>query len=206
MTAPKDELFEEERCVACWIEIPIAEPNDSTKTSIGGNQPSQSSSRAQSQLQTPPKVEHQLIAVTYSGGWYRLALPSSSRPRSRSISTVGTSSSSTTGAVTITGETVRSASPNAREISHVSRKTATLASTSPKGKGTIQNYKSESVRESVVGSAASAKTVRERVFKGKMRDADEASSTTLTSGSASGEPGRRCTLVEFRKIGRWDGW
>lgn len=200
VTAPKDELFEEERCVACWIEVPVTEPDDSLSVPIDVNRLKQPGSKAQSNrpvLQTPQKVEHQLIVVTYSGKWYRLALPSSSRPRSRSISTVSGASSSTVAGTAVTaGETTRSASPSLRKT------TLTVPSTSPKGKSHLQNYKTESARGSAVGSTS---TVREHDYKGKARDTGDTSAVS-SSGSGSGEPGRRCTLVEFRKIGRWDGW
>jgi hypothetical protein len=55
---------DEERCVVGWIEA----PNDE---STGGG-----------------AVEHQLVALTYAGGWYRLSLPAA---RSKS----GASDSST---------------------------------------------------------------------------------------------------------------
>ncbi|GJJ07274.1 hypothetical protein Clacol_001474 [Clathrus columnatus] len=208
VTAPKDELFEEERCVACWIEVPTPEPVTSTTVRGGGdNHSERSGSEVHSnrpQSQPPSSVEHQLIVVTYSGGWYRLALPSSSRPRSRSISTVGTSSSSSAaGTTTATRGTLRpsssSVSPSVRELTDANRKTTTaLESTSSKARNPIQSHKVESVRGSVVGSATSATTIRERGHKPKAWDSNEVSS--------SSEGGRRCTLVEFRKVGQWDDW
>ncbi|KAI0068949.1 hypothetical protein BV25DRAFT_1817874 [Artomyces pyxidatus] len=51
------DLPEEEKCTVGWIEFP-------TNTAPG----------------SPPAFEHQLIALTYTGGWYRLSLPRSSPP------------------------------------------------------------------------------------------------------------------------------
>lgn len=45
---------DEERCTVGWIEIPIPDAGGSSKS---------------------PNTEHQLVALTYTGGWYRLSLP-----------------------------------------------------------------------------------------------------------------------------------
>ena len=46
---------EEERCTVAWIKVPLDTNND--------NQP------------TSGQFEYQLVVLTYSGGWYRLAVP-----------------------------------------------------------------------------------------------------------------------------------
>jgi hypothetical protein len=46
------DIPDEERCVVGWVEKPI-----------------------ENSLKHGPKTEHQLIALTYTGGWYRLSLP-----------------------------------------------------------------------------------------------------------------------------------
>lgn len=94
----------EEKCVVGWIEVGIessgkenvtpAPPKPSRRTSAttsefaGGSKgvrtltPTPSSNSSPSRGATSSGapgggVEHQLVALTYSGGWYRLALPSS---------------------------------------------------------------------------------------------------------------------------------
>ncbi|KAF8528776.1 SVP1-like protein 2 [Hysterangium stoloniferum] len=118
ITAPKDDTIEEERCTVAWIEVPISDHVESVQN------------------------EHQLIALTFSGGWYRLALPT--HTTSQRSSNVHLSSNTP---------------PSSRSSGYV-------PSSRDKGKG----------RETD-------------------RDKEE-----------SREGGRRCTLVEFRKFGRWDGW
>ena len=54
------DAVEDERCVVSWIKLP-----------------SQSPAISSSPTPQAPQFEYQLIALTYSGGWYRLALPSS---------------------------------------------------------------------------------------------------------------------------------
>lgn len=48
------DLVEDDRCVVGWIEAPATNPDVGNRT------------------------EYQLVALTYSGGWYRLALPAPS--------------------------------------------------------------------------------------------------------------------------------
>lgn len=80
---PTADVVDEEKCVVGWIQI---SPEDQDEP--GRAQP----------------VEYQLVALTYTGGWYRLALPSST---SSSASTPGASSSSSA--------TVRAGTPSLRE-------------------------------------------------------------------------------------------
>ncbi|KAJ6629106.1 WD40-repeat-containing domain protein [Mycena sp. CBHHK59/15] len=63
--SPTTDLADEERCVVGWIEA----PND------GNPNPN------------PGSVEHQLIALTYAGGWYRLSLPNASSSKATTTST-----------------------------------------------------------------------------------------------------------------------
>jgi hypothetical protein len=52
--SPTADVPDDERCVVGWITV----PKEGDFSSQG------------------PEVEHQLIALTYAGGWYRLSLPS----------------------------------------------------------------------------------------------------------------------------------
>ncbi|KZT12813.1 uncharacterized protein LAESUDRAFT_719117 [Laetiporus sulphureus 93-53] len=59
---PTADVVDEERCVVGWIQAPSDRQEDTDQA---------------------PLMEHQLIALTYTGGWYRLALPSSSASSAR---------------------------------------------------------------------------------------------------------------------------
>ncbi|KAF7983891.1 hypothetical protein HWV62_18248 [Athelia sp. TMB] len=52
--SPTADVPDEERCMVGWIEVPTSNAGGPSKTS---------------------GTEHQLIALTYTGGWYRLSLP-----------------------------------------------------------------------------------------------------------------------------------
>ncbi|KAA1466227.1 hypothetical protein DENSPDRAFT_831002 [Dentipellis sp. KUC8613] len=52
------EQVEEEKCTVGWIDVPSADESNPRPDAA-------------------PVVEHQLVALTYTGGWYRLALPKS---------------------------------------------------------------------------------------------------------------------------------
>ena len=70
------DLAEEEKCTVGWIEAPT-DPH----------------STAAAATATPPAPVYQLIALTYTGGWYRLALPSK-KPSSAPAGTAQTNISS----------------------------------------------------------------------------------------------------------------
>ena len=53
---PTEDVIDEEKCVVGWIRGPIADDEDPDQVTA---------------------TEHQLVALTYTGGWYRLALPTS---------------------------------------------------------------------------------------------------------------------------------
>lgn len=115
--SPAGDIPDEERCVVGWIEVPPEE-------------------RDQNDAQ-----QYQLIALTYTGGWYRLSLP-----------TMGTAPSS-------------SSSSPPRPLSSSPRRPSSVSS------------------------------MTSRTEKGKDRELDKDS-----------KPSRECTLQEFRRFGRWDGW
>lgn len=54
------DAVEDEKCSVAWIRVPTPQ-----------------SASATSPISQPPQMEYQLVALTYSGGWYRVALPSS---------------------------------------------------------------------------------------------------------------------------------
>ncbi|KAF9263520.1 hypothetical protein L218DRAFT_959065 [Marasmius fiardii PR-910] len=117
--SPTEDVPDEERCVVGWVRIPVDNTPDAA-------------------------TEYQLIALTYVGGWYRLALPNAT-----------SSSASTEG-----GKLAKSPLPQ-----HMSS------------------------RSSV---ATSSKQPRSSKRKEKEREKDSKAS--------------QCTLQEYRRFGRWDGW
>ena len=64
---PTADVVDEEKCVVAWIQIP-SDSHDSHPQHEGKGH--------------DPTLEYQLIALTYTGGWYRLSLPSSTTPPS----------------------------------------------------------------------------------------------------------------------------
>ncbi|KAH8106109.1 WD40-repeat-containing domain protein [Cristinia sonorae] len=53
---PTEDDFDEEKCVVGWIQGPVSDEEDPDRVTA---------------------TEHQLVALTYAGGWYRLGLPTS---------------------------------------------------------------------------------------------------------------------------------
>ncbi|QRV72523.1 WD repeat protein [Ceratobasidium sp. AG-Ba] len=82
---PTAERIEDERCTVAWIEIPIETPTPTPVSPMpasparpGKVTRSTSSHPVKAPAPPPepvPATEYQLIALTYSGGWYRLSLP-----------------------------------------------------------------------------------------------------------------------------------
>ncbi|KAG8694275.1 hypothetical protein FRC08_008587 [Ceratobasidium sp. 394] len=82
---PTAEKIEEERCTVAWIEVPVAAPAPIPKppappspAKLGKVTRSTTSHPAKPSAPQPeptPATEYQLVALTYSGGWYRLSLP-----------------------------------------------------------------------------------------------------------------------------------
>ncbi|KAG8825715.1 hypothetical protein FRC17_008559 [Serendipita sp. 399] len=83
---------DEEKWTVGWIEIPpkVTSPNTG-RTPLPSNRaapvsPPKSSRHLPSSPispQSPPEPQYQLVALTYTGGWYRLSLPQSSEPNER---------------------------------------------------------------------------------------------------------------------------
>ncbi|KAL0582027.1 Phosphatidylinositol 3,5-bisphosphate-binding protein [Marasmius crinis-equi] len=118
--SPTEDVPDEERCVVGWVSVPVDDRPDGA-------------------------TEPQLIALTYVGGWYRLALPKSA----------SSSSASSEG-----GRSSKSPLPQ-----HMSS------------------------RSSVTSTAK-----QQRSGKGKEKEREKDPKTI------------QCTLEEYRRFGRWDGW
>lgn len=103
---PTADVVDEEKCVVGWIEGPADESEDPNR---------------------PTTQEYQLIALTYTGGWYRLSVPSSGP-----IATSNTSPASPiAGPVSISPPNVRALSMHRPRSSSGSSVTGRL----DKGKG-----------------------------------------------------------------------
>lgn len=75
---PTAERVEEERCTVAWIEVPIDTiPPAPLSTPSPKPDKTKSTSHSLKSVANPngPAMEYQLVALTYSGGWYRLSLP-----------------------------------------------------------------------------------------------------------------------------------
>lgn len=148
------DVVQDERCTVAWIQVP---PPESTPTSFEDKKGNDKGKLPES----PP--EYQMIALTYSGGWYRIALPTS---------------------------------PTA-SASAVSRGTSLTRAASTSGaSGSFRpSHRARSSSGSSIGTGRSG-TPRTAKGKGKEKETDEKSEKV----------GSECTLQEFRRFGRWDGW
>jgi len=131
---PTADVVDEEKCIVGWIQVP-SEDHD--------------------QLRHGSSMEHQLIALTYTGSWYRLALP---KPQT---------------------------SPKPAMLAH------------PSGSGTAISASPPSVRAISMARprSSSGSSFAGRLDKGKEREREK-----------EGKDSHECTLIEFRRFGRWDGW
>ncbi|THH12258.1 hypothetical protein EW145_g154 [Phellinidium pouzarii] len=125
------DAVEDEHCVVAWVKVP---------------------SPTLTPAENEPQFEYQLIALTYSGGWYRLALPSSA-----------------------------SASPT--------------RAPSPAVASSSASHSSRPMPRPRSASGSTIVSVRSRIDKGKEKESDREEKV-----------GRECSLQEFRRFGRWDGW
>ena len=138
LTAPPSrpstaDVVDEEKCVVGWIRGLVDPQEDGSQ---------------------PQSTEFQLIALTYTGGWYRLSLPSPNAP------------SNISGRTSPLGAPISTSPPSVRALS------------------TTHRPRSSS------GSSFSGKP-----DKGKEKEREK-----------EGGQSRDCTLKEFRRYGRWDGW
>jgi hypothetical protein len=132
-------IAEEDKCVVGWIQAAVDEDD-------------------------PTHLEYQLVALTYTGGWYRLKLPGDSRshPYSGDTGSLPGSPRLGTGPLPVSPPSVKSGVGN---------------------KGYQPRHRTTSVSSM-------------RLDKGKERE----------KGDGEAKPSRKCTLEEYRKFGRWDGW
>ncbi|KAL5636742.1 hypothetical protein ACGC1H_000647 [Rhizoctonia solani] len=113
---PSAERVEEERCTVAWIQIPIETPSpiSPSKTSKLVKSVSLASTN-QAAAGSERVMEYQLVALTYSGGWYRLSLP----PVAGTISQSETRPATPSGGKA--GGSVLSSSPNNNSVSGAGR-------------------------------------------------------------------------------------
>ncbi|CAE6437847.1 unnamed protein product [Rhizoctonia solani] len=116
---PTAERVEEERCTVAWIEVPVESPLPVSPSPSKTTRPAKSTSSANpvttSATGSERTIEYQLVALTYSGGWYRLSLP----PAAGTISHSETRSS--TPSPGKPGGSVLSSSPKNNSVSGAGR-------------------------------------------------------------------------------------
>lgn len=138
--AKLSDAVEDEKCVVAWVKVPMQK----------GEIPSVHPSR-------PPisaiEYDYQLIVLTYSGGWYLLALPSSP-----------------------------SAHPSSRP-------------SSPAYAPSLNSHSGKLPPPRPRSTSGSSMTMRTKADKGKEKESEKEEKV-----------GRDCTLLQFRRFGRWDGW
>lgn len=121
---------DEERCAVGWIKVASEDP-----------------------AAPPDTTEYQLVALTFTGGWYRLALPK------------------------LAGR-------------------AKTSSAGPFGAGNMSvGLPPRAPLASRAGSVAGSSASRPDKGKEKEREKDKGKKES-----------RNCTLQEYRRFGRWDGW
>ncbi|CEL59707.1 WD repeat domain phosphoinositide-interacting protein 3 OS=Xenopus tropicalis GN=wdr45b PE=2 SV=1 [Rhizoctonia solani AG-1 IB] len=76
---PTAERIDEERCTVAWIQVPVESPApvSPSKTSRPLKSTPLISTKSAPNMPAGPEhpMNYQLVALTYSGGWYRLSLP-----------------------------------------------------------------------------------------------------------------------------------
>lgn len=132
------DLPDEERCVVGWIQGPV---EDTLQASV---------------------PSYQLIALTFTGGWYRLALPK------------------------LASSASNAASSNMKRASF---------SPSPKSALSALPGSPPKPHPPLSPRSVSGSSVISRVDKGKEKERDK-----------DKKQSRNCTLQEYRRYGRWDGW
>lgn len=126
---PTADVADEERCTVGWIQVAVTDASTSSKPSI---------------------AEYQLVALTYTGGWYRLSLPQTQ------------------------GNNTPPASPT-RPL--------------PTPGSPPKSFQMPRPRTS------SGSSITSRLDKGKDKEREK-----------DAKDSRDCTLQEYRRFGRWDGW
>ena len=178
----------DERCTVSWVpvevELPGAGVGSVPPTSPGlGSEKRKGKEKERGQQMPMPMqgmtqkvVEYQLIALTHSGGWYRLGLPTSSATplTSRPSSSGGTGG----GAGTAAGSSA-----------------ATSYAGAGAGVGTGGPTRTRLGQHHRANSGSTVGTDRTGREKGKGKDGEEKEKV-----------GRECMLLEYRRFGRWDGW
>lgn len=129
-------------------------------------------------------IEWQLIALTYWGGWYRLALPNKYKDKKREDGGGG-------------GNTSGSTSGSSREsvggvAGGIGRRGYGIGP-SPLGLGGLGSVVSGSPPKAMSRRGSAASTLR-GPEKGKEKERDREKES------------RSCVLQEYRRFGRWDGW
>ncbi|KAG8980972.1 hypothetical protein FRB90_007366 [Tulasnella sp. 427] len=153
---PDPDAAEEEKAMVGWIQaqVPSTTYNPAPAVPSLSSSPSSKSSRRPSSSAVPtaaappPKTEYQLIALAFSGGWYRL-------------STASSASTETSSRSSSFGESASAGRPG------FSKGSPSVASSRATEKG----------KERATGSEKDV---------GKVR--------------------RRCTILEYKRFGDWDGW
>ena len=196
-------VIPDERCTVTWIKYPLDSSNHTDTTSNLPYTP-----------QAPPdsiSYEYQLIVLTYTGGWYRVALPkSASQSQSRSSTPQPPNPRS---AHTIGGAASTIAPTSPRMGMHKILSTPSTAAFSQPGLSTRHGHSrhlsspavgrlgtsiaDRSRAETVVGGGRHVLQHQQLKDKGKGKEREK-----VEEVKSEGV----CTLEEFRRYGRWDGW
>ena len=251
-----------EKCTVGWVEIPVRVPVSSgtptvrlspapsrekgkSRASLGGILPSpKGKTKALPETKGDPssdqeyreEMQWQLVALTYSGCWYRLSVPTSSSSDSTTASPVevtqlsanaksaakasAPSAVATPIAVPRQTRTPAGAGPGPISASPPkgSVRTGALSSTPPRPSPLHTSTQpapaapSMSAASTIRGQPTVATTPAHAMAskKGKEREFLTSSlkrrDSSASTKSVSEKVSRKCNLEEFRRFGRWDGW
>ena len=147
------DVVQDERCTVAWIAVPPppTEPAPPTSPTIGSRRAFDKGKKPEVALQP----EYQMIALTYSGGWYRIALPASPSATAATAASAAGSSAGTSIA--------RSPSLSAGGVSH--------------------RPSHHRVRSSSGSSIVTRRTAVPRSNKGKGKESDEKDKEKEKAGS-----------------------
>ena len=188
---PSIDAGETEKCVVGWIQVPVKVRRRRTivpgtqqqrypSSSVKGKGRARSSLdkvRVEEEFVEEEVLQYQLLALTYSGCWYRLSMPSTSSGEVVS-SMVGRKASPVPSVSLAAG-----GGSTPRDIQYPHRAPPTSPSVT-------------SVSTSPPSHSSSASSHRASSAKGRKAEGEVDSERN----------GRECVLEEFRRFGRWDGW
>lgn len=187
---PSIDAGETEKCVVGWIQVPVRvrrrrttlsetqQQHQSSSKGKGRIRSSLDKARVEEEFVEEEVMQYQLLALTYSGCWYRLSIPSTT-----SGAVISTMVSRTASPAPSVSSTAGEGGRTPRDTQHIHRAPPSSSSAT-------------SVSISPPSHSPPAWSRRASFIKGKKPEGEVDSE----------RKGRECVLEEFRRFGQWDGW